>query len=534
MTVVDLTPIDRYLAEQADLTAVTRFSQFHDDPDERKHADRHYRELIPLERPAPGEQYRFDVDLDACTGCKACVTACHNLNGLDDGEAWRSVGLLHGSNGTPYRQTVTTACHHCLDPACLNGCPANAYTKDATTGIVKHLDDQCIGCGYCTFMCPYDVPQYNDRLGIVRKCDMCQDRLATGEAPACVQGCPNDAISIGVVSVDELRASASTETLVTDAPPSHITIPTTRYRSRRSQDGLIAADHFALRPAVAHPPLAIMLVLTQLSVGAFLAEFVLRSVAPAGDVSGLRSFNAPVALALGLLALGASVLHLGRPLYAFRAALGVAHSWLSREIIAFGAFSALASAYAVTSLTSWPSGGANVLRPFVALSGTLGVGCSVMVYAVTRRTWWRPLTTGTKFVGTSAVCGSATVLVTASVGAPGVVRPIALTLMAATAIKLASEAVLFRHLREGRDTERKRTAMLLTGDLGRATWWRFIAGIAGGLVAPAIVLASTGGSSPVAVAFVSIAGALTVTAGELIERAQFFRAVVSPRMPGGV
>src|SRR6266851_1683578 len=59
-----------------------------------------YRDLVTFERPGPGEQFAFEVDLDACTGCKACVTACHTLNGLDPDEMWRSVGLLHGGTAT--------------------------------------------------------------------------------------------------------------------------------------------------------------------------------------------------------------------------------------------------------------------------------------------------------------------------------------------------------------------------------------------------------------------------------------------------
>ena len=152
---------------------------------------------------SPALKLAFQVDLDACTGCKACVTACHRLNGLDDdeGETWRSVGLLHGGTAeAPVQQTVTTACHHCLDPACMKGCPVGAYEKDPVTGIVRHLDDQCIGCQYCVLKCPYDVPKYNARLGIVRKCDMCHGRLAEGEAPACVQACPTQAIRIVTVA----------------------------------------------------------------------------------------------------------------------------------------------------------------------------------------------------------------------------------------------------------------------------------------------------------------------------------------------
>src|SRR5690606_34885961 len=59
----------------------------------------------------------------------------------------------------PVLQHVTTACHHCVEPGCLHGCPVLAYEKDPVTGIVRHLDDQCIGCTYCVLMCPYEVPQ---------------------------------------------------------------------------------------------------------------------------------------------------------------------------------------------------------------------------------------------------------------------------------------------------------------------------------------------------------------------------------------
>ncbi|HEY6723849.1 MAG TPA: 4Fe-4S dicluster domain-containing protein, partial [Polyangiaceae bacterium] len=191
--------VAKLLDAQQTLTAVERFARQHEADDFPKNK-KYYEDLIPLARPKPGEQYAFQVDLDACTGCKACVTACHSLNGLDESELWRTTGLLHGGLPTaPAQQTVTTSCHHCLEPACMHGCPTQAYDKDPITGIVKHLDDQCFGCQYCTLMCPYDAPKYNAKLGIVRKCDMCSSRLAQGEAPACVQACPNQAISIQVV-----------------------------------------------------------------------------------------------------------------------------------------------------------------------------------------------------------------------------------------------------------------------------------------------------------------------------------------------
>jgi formate dehydrogenase iron-sulfur subunit len=83
---VRLPLVSQFLDLQQDLTAVERFSRRHE-ADELPPAERVYKDLIPFAKPARGQQYAFQVDLDACTGCKACVTACHRLNGLDDDEA---------------------------------------------------------------------------------------------------------------------------------------------------------------------------------------------------------------------------------------------------------------------------------------------------------------------------------------------------------------------------------------------------------------------------------------------------------------
>ena len=257
------TILDELLEEQQALTVVSRFAQ------KQAHQDSHevrYRDLIPLSEPKPGEQYAFEVDLDKCSGCKACVAACHSLNGLEDDESWRSVGLLvNNEPKAPLQQTVTTACHHCADPACLHGCPVLAYEKDPRTGIVRHLDDQCIGCQYCVMKCPYEVPRYSSRLGIVRKCDMCGDRLRAGEAPACVQSCPTEAIRISTVSSAVLlkkhRSSPKNQFLPASPTPSY-TVPSTVYRSLRTLPKEIrAADELSLHPAPPHWPLIWMLVL---------------------------------------------------------------------------------------------------------------------------------------------------------------------------------------------------------------------------------------------------------------------------------
>jgi DMSO reductase anchor subunit/Na+-translocating ferredoxin:NAD+ oxidoreductase RNF subunit RnfB len=371
----------------------------------------------------------------------------------------------------------------------------DAYEKDPVTGIVIHLDDQCIGCSYCTLTCPYEVPRYSPNRGIVRKCDMCHGRLAEGEAPACAQACPNEAISIGIVDTVVLEATAATGgSLVPGAPSSAITIPSTEYRTAKGRvDDVLAADRFAIRPGHAHDPLAIMLVLTQLAVGVFIADLLL----PDGGRLG-----AALSLFTGVLALGASVFHLGRPLQAWRALIGLRHSWLSREVLAFGAFAGLAAPYA---LLQWRALGA-----VVAVCGVAGVLCSVLLYGRTRRRWWRTPMTLFRFGMTTAVFGYAAAAWSSGDRAHATVGAgLALT-------KLLWELLVLRHLRAPADDDLHKTAALLSGPL--SAWFR-----------GRLALTSMGAG---VLLFAPLAALPLLVAGELVERRLFFTAVAAPRMPG--
>ena len=540
------TVIDQLLAEQRSLTAVERFAQQHQLAG-LSHSGV-YRDLLPARAPAPGEQYAFAVDLDRCSGCKACVTACHNLNGLEEDETWRSVGLLHGqANEGGFQQTITTTCHHCVEPACLNGCPVLAYEKDPFTGIVRHLDDQCIGCQYCVLKCPYDVPKYNDRLGIVRKCDMCSNRLAAGEPPACVQGCPNGAIAITFVSQAAIIAEAREGIFLQGAPDPVYTQPTTRYQSRRGLPaGLAPADTHALKPGHSHPALIFMLVLTQLSVGVFCVELILRSMFAGNWMVQVSAFHAQVALAVGLLALAGSTLHLGRPLHAWRAVVGLRTSWLSREILVFSIFAGLAIIKAAGFwLTRLPGFGSAALNAAVALSGLVGVFCSVMIYHDTRRAFWRAASSGFRFYGSTIILGAASVLfVTTLQGLlwPAVARQGAYTqltgflsvvLASAILVKLGWEASIFRHLRVGKSFAVKQTALLMSKDLAEITTARFLLGATGGVLLPLAFLVRQ--PAPGLATLGVTVGVMAFTLlGEVLERYLFFSAVVPERMPGGV
>ena len=134
------------------------------------------------------------------------------------------------SRSAPVLQHVTTACHHCLEPACMIACPVNAYEKDPVTGIVKHLDDQCFGCQYCTLACPYDVPKYHAAKGIVRKCDMCSIAAGGWRAAGLRAGlpAPGDRDSRGRVS--QRREDAEAAVFLPAAPDPRIT-----FRPRRTR-----------------------------------------------------------------------------------------------------------------------------------------------------------------------------------------------------------------------------------------------------------------------------------------------------------
>lgn len=543
--------LGQLLSDQQQLTAVEEFARQHDGG-ELPAQERYYKSLIPTSQPGPGQQFAFEVDLDRCSGCKACVTACHSLNGLDSGETWRDVGLLiGGTTELPVLQHVTTACHHCLEPSCMSACPVDAYEKDPITGIVKHLDDQCFGCQYCTLACPYDVPKYHSGLGIVRKCDMCSDRLAHGEAPACVQACPHEAIAIRIVSRAQVVEDCESNTFLPAAPEPQITLPTTTYKSQRVfPRNLLPVDFHSVSAQQPHWPLIVMLVLTQFSVGAFLVGLGMERLLSSELISAIRPLHSLNALVFGLLALGASTLHLGRPQYAWRAVIGLRHSWLSREIVVFGAFAGAAILYAAGSWFGLESLGFGPLLHAavgwsVAAFGLVGVFCSVMIYAFTQRAFWSFPLTATRFALTTVLLGIAATWVTLlalAVINNGPVTQLLIRrgdlvcqgLMIVAVTKLAFEALVFRHLLRKQTTPLKRSALLMTGPLVRWTQARFVCGMIGGVLMPAVLRSLIGEVAPSSVLMLATSAVLFVAclAGEFLERYLFFAAVASPRMPG--
>lgn len=306
-------------------------------------------------------QLGFVLDLDRCTGCAACVLACRNENAPSPGIAWRHVVTFNRSRfpAAPVFH-YSLACNHCLEPACLAGCPAAAYAKDPATGAVVLDPERCMGCRYCAWVCPYEAPRYAPSRGIMEKCTLCDHRLADGLEPACVAACPVDALDLHEIPDPAvvvragfpdtglrpaIRISGSRRQappVMTAAPPQTVTesrFGALRWTSLREEFSLWLFS----------------------SLMALLVAWWAASTAIGGSVSP------PVFAGLGLAAMGISALHLGRPARAWRGIVNWGSSWISREAVLTVLFVCAGSAAAFAGRTGPATAWAVAAVGFAAL-----------------------------------------------------------------------------------------------------------------------------------------------------------------------
>ena len=435
-------------------------------------------ELLALDA---GEQYRFGFSMSACIGCHSCEVACAEQNGLPEGIVWRRVGEVEGGTfPDTQRLQLSMGCNHCLDPACLTGCPTNAYEK-LDNGVVAHHADECIGCQYCTWNCPYSVPVFQPDRRIVTKCDLCLPRLEDGLEPACVGACPTHAITVEKVDVAAWRADHA-QADAPHLPSSALTISTTRIELPPSvPPESIAASDWTVHPEDPHWPLVWLTVLTQVAVG------VSATVADTGD--------RVLAAGLAAAALAGSLAHLGRPGLAWKALRNLRRSWLSREVALFGLYAGLAALAVVV-----PAG-----APIAAGVGAAGLYSSARLYTVPGRPAWDSPLTFCLFGATALAVGP---LLTG--------RP-ALAIAGAALALVALTANLVR-LRRSRDLTHRGTVQLTLHRFRWPTTAR-VALAAGGATAALL-------GAPVALAAAAVAG------GEVVGRWLFYVTVVPSNMPG--
>lgn len=182
------------------------------------------------------------IDITKCIGCRACQVACKQWNDRDGEETeleW-NLGLQNPATLSAKTLTLITyhelpdekapgglnylftmrRCLHCLEPACASACPTTALSRSAD-GPVIYDADECIGCRYCIWACPWGVPtaEWDSLAPKIQKCTHCADRTTqpvpvtrNGQAltadernqfrenivvPACVKACPADALLFG-------------------------------------------------------------------------------------------------------------------------------------------------------------------------------------------------------------------------------------------------------------------------------------------------------------------------------------------------
>lgn len=372
---------------------------------------------------AQGRRMTFFFDAAVCSGCKACQVACQDRHGLPAGTEWRRVSEVAGGgwerDGDAWRNTVfayhlSMSCNHCERPICLEGCPTRAITRRAD-GVVLIDADQCLGCGYCSWVCPYSTPRYRAEEGVMGKCTFCAEDLDAGREPACVAACPVRALDAGDPAELEARQGSSVAAAAADLPP----LPD----AALTEPALHLAPHAAAQRSgepgtelSPRPPrglrelsLVAFTVLSQTAAGVALGAAVLRLWA--GAVAGRPDLD-PLLMSLtaGLMAAAilVSTLHLGRPRNAVRSLSNLRSSWLSREILlAIALLGAAAVAW-------WPGApaGAAAVRAWAAwlvvpLAVTYLFGMA-RVYMQRTVPTWNNRRTPLAFAATAVVLGGLT------------------------------------------------------------------------------------------------------------------------------
>jgi Fe-S-cluster-containing dehydrogenase component len=132
-------------------------------------------------------------DSTICTGCNSCGYRCVQEFRYHDQAArgfFRNFTLIKDEGLFQKR------CMHCLEPACVRNCPAEALTKTDYGPVLLDVD-KCVGCGTCAGVCPFKVPQIDKVKMKMVKCSMCAHRLGEGKQPACTEVCPTGALQFG-------------------------------------------------------------------------------------------------------------------------------------------------------------------------------------------------------------------------------------------------------------------------------------------------------------------------------------------------
>ena len=162
----------------------------------------------------------FFIDTSKCTACRGCQIACKQWN-RNPASRTRQRGTHQNppdlnfftyklvrfsefeEGGNPKWYFFPDQCRHCLEPPCkatAESLGSKAIIQDQATGAV--IFNQKVKVKPADFKeirssCPYDIPRYYERMGVMSKCTMCFDRIKEGMMPACVKACPTGTMNFG-------------------------------------------------------------------------------------------------------------------------------------------------------------------------------------------------------------------------------------------------------------------------------------------------------------------------------------------------
>ena len=145
---------------------------------------------------------RVYVNEKWCLGCHLCEYYCA-FAGTGQGDADKGAaakgGMALALKGIKINPKIrieekdgisfAVSCRHCKEPLCVKGCITGALT--IADGVITINHDKCVSCYTCILSCPYGAVSPSPD-GAVQKCELCVS-TASG-TPACVRGCPNNAI----------------------------------------------------------------------------------------------------------------------------------------------------------------------------------------------------------------------------------------------------------------------------------------------------------------------------------------------------